>query len=462
LAGLATVLLTGCTDAEQVFVEALAWENPPTGAQGFLGYSDVENRVPICGNCHVGMYAEWKETNHSHAWADLQGSGHAQEYCEGCHTVGANGNWVVDEDVGWTATGDPRFYDVQCESCHGPGLEHVSNPDASQPLAYIDVGPGLTNGCGECHTGTHTPFVEEWAESAHGKRDTYPQNRGGSCAACHELRGVFAAWGVDADYVEKDTEDPMPLVCATCHDPHDGSNARQLRFPVDVADTERNLCMKCHQRRATPDESSRRGPHSPQGPLLLGEAGWWPPNMRYDPGDIVATHGTEANPDLCAGCHVTAREVVDEATGDFVFHSTGHLFKATPCLDEQGVPTPSDDCAVEERSFSACSVSGCHGNEASARSALIAARSWVDFLVEELNDLLDEVPADEFDTSDGVYSPAEGAAFNALLAMEPGSPVHNPFLVESLLLASIELVRDEYGLAPDRVTSFTPRFTRHP
>jgi len=40
---------------------------------------------------------------------------------------------------------------VQCESCHGPGLPHVQNPDASQPLASILAAQDAAAGCGECH-----------------------------------------------------------------------------------------------------------------------------------------------------------------------------------------------------------------------------------------------------------------------------------------------------------------------
>ena len=85
--------LAACTDTEQVFVERPLFEDPPDAAQGFLGYDDVEEKLVVCGNCHIGQQSEWEETGHAQAWDDLQASGHAQESCEGCHTVGANGTW---------------------------------------------------------------------------------------------------------------------------------------------------------------------------------------------------------------------------------------------------------------------------------------------------------------------------------------------------------------------------------
>jgi hypothetical protein len=32
-----------------------------------------------------------------------------------------------------------------------------------------DTGAAVTNGCAECHSGTHHPFVEEWRMSRHGR-----------------------------------------------------------------------------------------------------------------------------------------------------------------------------------------------------------------------------------------------------------------------------------------------------
>lgn len=447
LAG-ALLPLVGCTDTETVFVERPLFEDPPDAAQGFLGYSDPVEKLVVCGNCHVGMQGEWEDTRHARAWADLQGSGHANESCEGCHTVGELGNFVTEPDVGHAATGDERYQDVQCESCHGPGLQHVTNPDASQPLASIAVGVDLESGCGECHQGAHNPFVEEWAQSRHGSPNPYPQGRS-SCQSCHEGKGALAAMGVDAEYIEKDGDELMPITCAVCHDPHDPTNERQLRFAVDVPNVDQNLCMKCHQKRAVPDAgTASRGPHSPQGPLLLGEeVGWRPPNFQYASGQIVGTHGTEANPRLCATCHVNRLEVTDPVTGDFVFNASGHLFKPIPCLDSQGVPTADDDCTVEERSFASCTASGCHGSEGAARSVYLLATDRIATLVDELNALLAQVPDSEFSSEDDVFTTAEGAEFNAGLGEITSSAIHNPFLTEALLTASIRQVEEDYDVS---------------
>lgn len=456
LLSLALVIGACGTDVETIFVERPFFDDPPATASGFLGYGNVEAAAanfPVCGNCHIGKQSEWENTAHSDAWNTLQASGGAQVFCENCHTVSENGN-AATGDVAWTATADPRYVDVQCESCHGPGAGHVSNPDASQPLASIAVGVDLTSGCGECHSGTHHPFLDEWAESRHGFGATLSIRERDTCNACHEGRKALEAFGVDANYIERDGAEFIGIVCSVCHDPHGSNNPNQLRFPIDVPDVETNLCMKCHHKRAEPDlNSQQRGPHSPQGPLLLGQdVGWIPPNFAYDETLIIGTHGTTANTRLCATCHVTGREIEDPLTGDFLFNATGHSFKPIPCLDAQGVPTSEEICDVNERSFFSCTTAGCHGTEDAARSAYLVAQTRIGGLVTDLDAQLVQVPSTEFDSDDTVLTVAEGALFNQRLGAITSSAVHNPFLTEALLLGSMQAVFDEYGISA-RLTS---------
>lgn len=440
------VLVAGCTDTETIFVDRPLFDDPPADASGFLGYGTEDaqaSNFSVCGNCHIGSQSEWELTAHSDAWTTLQNSGGAQSFCEGCHSISERGN-AAEGQVAWEATADPRYQDVQCESCHGPGAGHISNPEAAQPLASISVGLDLENGCAECHQGSHHPFTDEWAQSRHGfAGNTYPRDREG-CQSCHEGRNALVALGVNADYIEKDGVENLHIVCAVCHDPHNTTNESQLRFPIDVADVDNNLCMKCHHKRAVPEATNSRGPHSPQGPLLLGEeVGWIPPN--FDTNIVRGTHGSAQNEKLCATCHVFAREITDPITGDFVLSSKGHLFQPIPCLDAQGVPT-AGDCDVSERSFESCVE--CHGDETSARTAYLVSTARIESRVAELAAQLAGVPAAAFDDTDGVLSVAEGALFNQKLGEITSSAVHNPFLTEALLLGSMVAVEDEYGIAP--------------
>jgi hypothetical protein len=223
--------------------------------------------------------------------------------------------------------------------------------------------------------------------------------------------------------------------------------------------------------------------------LVLGiNVGWIPPNFSYDTSQIVSTHGTAANPKLCATCHVARRTITDKATGAFLLESVGHRFEAVPCLDNQGLPTEGD-CANSARDFNACAASGCHSSPQTASAAYVTFQGRLENLLDQL--WLDSDHNGVIDGTDGgllpqlvargtaqdsaaldfgskVTTEAKGALWNAALAapssrayflsgkvfgkgfathMASGNGVHNPFLLEALLTSSIAAVRDAYGLS---------------
>lgn len=513
----------GCIDEKIVFRDRELFNPPPDSLNGFLGYFNVADGVTTCGNCHGEKQAAWEQTAHAKALADLEESGAAQEFCYGCHTVSELGN-AVAVAAGYNAVKDSAYHDVQCESCHGPGYQHVQSVLAGsvvRPLASISVDTGLTNGCGECHAGEHHPFVEQWAESKHGYGGHAYAVEGGRspCNTCHEGRAAMLLnFGETANFLEKSATGAasyQPIVCAVCHDPHDATNPSQLRAPLGEASTNQ-LCVQCHSRQGapTPGSATRRGPHAAQGLLVIDEAvGWIPPNFTYDTSNVVGSHGNEANKRLCAACHVYRFDVTDAATGNFVLTSVGHTFEAIPCVDAQGVPVPGP-CADTQRNFSGCAVSGCHGSASAARTAFQVVRA-------RMNQLTDQLWADDGDsimeTTDGgllpkvlananaannrrvmnlydrTFTPAEGAIWNAQLAYTherpfwgsfrisgqyscsatnctagdsvntahkaSGEGVHNPFLLEALLLSSIEAIKTTYGVSAPPF-DVTPQLTR--
>jgi predicted CXXCH cytochrome family protein len=460
LSVLALYQFMACDVRDVVEVERPLFTQPPANAGGFLGYDEQADKKTVCGNCHVDTQSTWETTAHADAWESLQASGHAAAFCENCHTVGPNG---TDGEGGWATTSDERYHDVQCESCHGPSAAHVANPEVSQPIASIDIGDlsNLANAknCAECHQGTHHPFAEEWAQSKHAEVVSFAAGRE-ACAGCHRGQGALDAWGVTSRYTERDSPDHLAITCAVCHDPHDGTNIGQLRRPVVTTSVERNLCASCHNRRTVPDPNSSHGlePHAPETALLLGDAGWFPPGANINQGQIVATHGSDANNALCATCHVNRFEVTDAATGEFVFQATGHLFTSIPCLDEDGKPTPGD-CVVSAaaRSFDACATSGCHVSPEGAAASLVSKAADIQGWADELFGLLEQVDPNgedaggEIDPADPTFTVAEGALFNYHLAEFGddvlGSTTHNPFLIEALLVGSINAVQNEYGVS---------------
>ena len=446
--------VAGCVDEKIVYRDKPLFEDPPEAAVGFLGYSNAEQKKTTCGNCHAGQQVKWVESSHADAWDGLQASAGKQAVCNDCHTVSGLGNaTAAGAKVAYAATQDSRYEDVQCESCHGGGLNHVTDPTQTQPKASILVGDQLTNGCGECHSDTHHPFVEEWSTSAHGRVTPYLLSRDdasfASCAYCHEGKAALKTqFGVETEYAEKGTTTRDGITCAVCHDPHGSSYPAQLRADPFTRNVEDNLCMKCHHKRAEPELASSQGAHSPQAQLILGEeVGWRPPNFVLGDEQVYGTHSSEKNPKLCAGCHLSTTTVTDKATGSFIMNTTGHSFKAIPCVDANGKQTTEQNCALTSASFKACTNSGCHGSEVAARSATTALELRLTSLTAEVNRLVALVPKAEFSTTDGKVTPGEGAKFNgSILGGDRSRGVHNPFLLEALLQSSISYLKTYYSI----------------
>lgn len=464
LAGILIVTIGyGCTDEKIVFRDRDLFEDPAEAAMGMLGYSDQDAKLTVCGNCHVGVQKQWSATGHADAWDGLQDSGHAQAFCEGCHTVTELGN-TLTAAAGYNASPDTRYHDVQCESCHGPGLTHVQDPnDSNVPLAAMTVALDNTTGCSECHQGNHHGFTDQWETSGHATLNAYPAGRDG-CNGCHEGGGVLRRFGETTTYIEEG--ELFPITCAVCHDPHGSEYDAQLRFPIGGVAIADNLCSQCHDRRSEPQNSSHGlHPHAPETGLLEGDVGWFPPGLVINRGEIIASHGSEGNERLCATCHVASSRITDSETGDFVFNAVGHGFNAIPCKDANGIPTTADcGLSMDLRSFEGCSASGCHTTAQGAFSALTTATARLQALSEDLTRLLaivdpnGEGAGGAIDGGDGVFTVAEGAYFNLNVAEFGGTgrpdsrlayasaAAHNPFLTEQLLIASISAVEKEYNV----------------
>lgn len=480
LLGVAAIAAVSGCDDDIVYRDRPPFNEPADPASGFVGYYAAAEGRTTCGNCHADFQAGWEETGHAHAWQTLADRD-APESCYSCHTITERGN-VATGVVGHDKVQDETYYDVQCESCHGPGLEHIEGVGQGQivrPLANIGIGPDTSAGCGACHNGTHHPFVEQWAKSRHAmiREDEVTDP---SCTRCHEGRGFLAYWGFTGNFAERDeAENYQAITCAVCHNPHGSPNSANLRFSISDPDETSNLCMRCHLRRADPDPnqaSSRANqPHGPQGAVLLGFAGWRPPNFIYAEERIYGSHATTANPNLCAGCHVNQFTVNDPETDDFVFQSVGHLFEAAPCVDDQGVPTGEDDCefTAAARNWSACTKSGCHADAAVAANVFNSARAEIKFLADILwvdtdgDRAVDASPTDEgylalikanttdLNPAQPPITAADGAEFNARLCGEglashpDGSfGTHNKFLCQALLAQTAAYLKSIYGFLP--------------
>ena len=413
--GIALLAMSACTDETIVYETLPPFHQPPDSLSGFLGYYTPSEKQTTCGNCHVLHQADWKATKHAAAWDDMMASGNhaADGSCDACHSLSSYGNMAA-APAGYKKVADSAYHDVTCESCHGPGFDHVSVPDleGNAPLARVavDTGSNPQGSCAACHSGSkHAPFWEDWKQSMHAREGRHADEE--ACWRCHTGQGALENWGVTAKY--EGSEDPITpthafgITCAVCHDPHGTAkdpvtgqtNHAQLRFPISTTDPEKNLCMKCHDRRTEPlaMDSTRsespggsNSPHAPQGVMVIGELGYQNPNY-LDPVLVevakTASHGNlTRNPKLCAGCHIFAFPTTDTVTNTFV-QATGHLFRPVPCYGANGVPTNSiKNCAYDPavRSFKACAVSGCHASEAEPAGLLAVVRGRIQDLTAQL------------------------------------------------------------------------------
>ena len=122
-----TAFITSCSDDIQSG-DREEQNPPPETAGGFVGYSSSGDKLTSCGVCHVNRNGNWSGTAHADAYATLEESGSARDFCYGCHTVSENGN-AAEGPAGWNAVQHAAYHDVQCESCHGPGSDHIEVPD---------------------------------------------------------------------------------------------------------------------------------------------------------------------------------------------------------------------------------------------------------------------------------------------------------------------------------------------
>lgn len=487
----------------------------PVRDAAFLGYSVPDTKQTTCGNCHVDVQAEWAQTKHASAWADLQASGHAQPFCNKCHTTnGATTEPAADTLGFFAATTDAAkklYQDVQCESCHGPGANHVSAPSETQPLPSMLVDTSHADGCAACHNGTRNSFTEQLGASKHGRMPNWygPGNSHADCqVACHNGFGAIRTMNPRGAGIYKNVVAPVNyltpnpgLTCVVCHDPHDDTNMPQLRLTLTATDSAQHECGKCHSH-AGPTAStwkSFRGGHGVQFPTLQGYAGYIDPSY----GNITgpARHGTQEG--SCPTCHM-ASGPVNTAAGAFAVQNTGHTFEVLPCLNPAATATGGVDtsaaCTDAQRSFAACATSNCHGSEASARTAMERLQTEIKGYINVLwvdgngNNYVDPYPTDSgwlpklmlhdatravgtrrlaTTGADTVFTVAKGARYNALTfgsANRHGDGsfgVHNPGFVRALLQQTILQMRNAYAVTdtlqgvPPAVQAQLARASRH-
>ncbi|HEX8313093.1 MAG TPA: multiheme c-type cytochrome [Chthoniobacteraceae bacterium] len=120
-----------------------------------------------CVTCHPSAGQAWRKSGHAHAFHTLVAQkADADPNCIGCHTVGFGKPSGYRRELG-----DSKLTDVGCESCHGPGSQHVEQRTAGlEPtVKFRSLGAG---DCQTCHFGEFSrPFDWDtfWPQVRHGK-----------------------------------------------------------------------------------------------------------------------------------------------------------------------------------------------------------------------------------------------------------------------------------------------------
>ena len=126
------------TDTTPLFAEEPLEQNPQNGYVSAMA----------CQRCHQQEYLQWSATRHAFAFETLlKKERYFDSGCVSCHTTGfgySTGFQIGDQNS--------AFKGVQCETCHGPGKQHVSNPKKSNIRSSAD-----TSLCLECHDTKHSP-----------------------------------------------------------------------------------------------------------------------------------------------------------------------------------------------------------------------------------------------------------------------------------------------------------------
>jgi hypothetical protein len=88
-----------------------------------------------CGSCHPRETEAWQETRHARAYRTLEDKGQQFNFkCIPCHVTG-----ISLENSQNSSSLPPDLRAVGCESCHGPGREHLDNPEKKIPVAPAEA-----------------------------------------------------------------------------------------------------------------------------------------------------------------------------------------------------------------------------------------------------------------------------------------------------------------------------------
>jgi DmsE family decaheme c-type cytochrome len=187
-----------------------------------------------------------------------------------------------------------------CESCHGPGEAHASDPGNVKPFQFASVSATAANDqCQTCHNrGEHAL----WSGSQH-------ENRSVKCIDCHSVH-TAAGPALLRDKTQQ-------ITCARCHQTITNKQQRFSHMPVREGKMQCSSCHNVHgsvnvkllRVGATVDQSCSSCHTEKRGPFL-----WEHAPVVDSCTTCHDSHGSNNDsmlvakqPFLCQRCHVTSR-----------------------------------------------------------------------------------------------------------------------------------------------------------
>jgi hypothetical protein len=172
-----TMLAQSLAYRDEIRVAKLDVDRPESTQEGAVpGVAPVSKYVgsEACQSCHANAYAIWENSGHAHAFESLAVKrADADPSCIGCHTIGFGMPTGYRREFA-----GKKLAGVGCESCHGPGSEHVAQHQLGGKVFVKYRSLGAAD-CAVCHYGEFSrPFKWDqfWAKIKHGKE---PAKMGG-------------------------------------------------------------------------------------------------------------------------------------------------------------------------------------------------------------------------------------------------------------------------------------------
>lgn len=348
----------------------------------------VQSYVYAGEDGHFVFPAQWDTVNGEWVALDLGGDWLGENYafgpnCAGCHVVNLD-----TETYEWDEDG------AQCETCHGPGLDHViaaddaggSIDDEERAEIYGSINLAVDGQtCGQCHSrgittdGAHpypTAYFpgqaltdtfevygpengDVWFSTGHASAPNMQYNEASqsghpnalagaqesdnfeaACLSCHSATQHIIDLRLSNEDIDPETVDPLAIVaehpngvtCASCHNPHLSAEDDAPDTVANLRQTSYELCTSCHQ-----DNDITDGIHYPVREVFEGQ-----PIVDGIEGDPSAHFEAEDGP-TCATCHMPT---VPTYTGERNSHTFNIIMPGT-ALDIEMLENSCSTCHEE-------------------------------------------------------------------------------------------------------------------